>query len=228
MTGLDSQQHTSHELSTRQRLLDVASQLFAQKGLRSTTVAEICTQAQANIASVNYYFGSKEDLYAEAWRHAFLLAQEIYPIHGNLPADASPKQRLRATIYSLLHRVMDTGKLGHAGQLLLREMGQQSILTKDIRFKVIEPIRQHVNALIRELLGDDVPPDVVAMCTFSFISQCLSIGFKGGRMPLEFANRPVTDELVEQFTDHILAFTLGGIETIRRQHQESNGNPNTL
>ncbi len=173
-------------------------------------------------------FGSKQDLYAEAWRQAFLLAQQMYPIHGNLPAEASPKQRLRATIYSLLHRVMDTGKLGHAGQLLLREMGQQSIISKDIRFKVIEPIRQHVNALIRELLGEGVPPDVIAMCTFSFISQCLSIGFKGGRMPLEFANRPVTDELVEQFTDHILAFTLGGIETIRRQHQQSNGNTNTL
>jgi len=58
MTGLETRQHTTHEPSTRQRLLDVASQLFARNGFRSTTVAEICTQAQANIASVNYHFGS--------------------------------------------------------------------------------------------------------------------------------------------------------------------------
>jgi AcrR family transcriptional regulator len=227
MTGIDSKPLTSHEPSTRQRLLDVASQLFAQKGFKSTTVAEISTLAHANIAAVNYHFGSKEDLYAEAWRQAFLLSQQIYPIHGNLPADAPPKERLRATIYSLLHRVMDTGKLGHAGQLLLREMGQQSVISRDIRSKVIEPIRKHVSSLIVEFLGQDVPRDTVALCTFSFISQCLSIGFKGGKMPLEFANRPVTDELVDQFAEHILEFTLAGLSTIRLKYQPSSEHSDT-
>jgi AcrR family transcriptional regulator len=211
-------------LSTRQRLLEVACELFARKGLRSTTVAEICSEAQANIAAVNYHFGSKEDLYFAAWRHAFLYAQQIYPIHGNLPADAPPKERLRATIYSLLHRVMDTGKLGYAGQLLLREMGQQSLISHEIRHQVIEPIRKHVTGLIMEIVGDDVPRLQARMCTFSFISQCLSIGFKGGRLPLEFADQPVTDELVELFTDHILEFTLGGITAIRQQIHSAKGN----
>lgn len=213
--------------STRQRLLEVSCELFSQNGFRATTVADICNQAQANIAAVNYHFGSKEDLYVAAWRHAFLYSQQVYPIHGNLPADAPAKQRLRATIYSLLHRVMDTGKLGYAGQLLLREMGQQSIISDEIRDKVLEPIRKHVRALMEEFLGEDVPRIQAQLCTFSFISQCLSIGFKGGRLPLPFADQPVTDELVELFVDHILEFTLGGFEAIRNKVHQAKGNCDT-
>lgn len=226
MTGTDSSTKLA-TTSTRQRLLDVACELFAKKGFKSVTIADICTQAQANIAAVNYHFGTKEDLYIAAWRHAFVYAQQIYPIYGNLPAEASAKQRLRATIYSMLHRVMDTGKLGYAGQLLLREMGQKSIISHELRQSVIEPIRMHVNALMTELAGEDVPNEQVRLCTFSFISQCLSIGFKGGRMPLEFADKPVNDEMVEMFTDHILEFTLGGIAAIRNQVQHKNGKSNT-
>ena len=224
MTDMQSPEMKSDTTSTRQRLLEVACELFVLNGFKSTTISDICTQAQANIAAVNYHFGSKEDLYFAAWRHAFLYAQRLYPIHGNLPADASPRERLRATIYSMLHRVMDTGKLGYAGQLLLREMGQESILKHEIRHQVIEPMREHVGKLMFELVGENVPPTVLRMCIFSFISQCLSIGFKGGRLPPEFIDKPVDDQLVEQFTDHILEFTLGGIHAIREQYHHENGN----
>jgi len=48
---------------TRERLLDVARDLFAQRGYRATTVRDITKAAGANIAAVGYYFESKEGLY---------------------------------------------------------------------------------------------------------------------------------------------------------------------
>ncbi|HSO08870.1 MAG TPA: TetR family transcriptional regulator, partial [Desulfoprunum sp.] len=56
---------------TREKLLSAASDVFVDKGFRDATVAEICRRAGANISAVNYYFGSKEALYQEAWRHSF-------------------------------------------------------------------------------------------------------------------------------------------------------------
>ena len=45
---------------TRNRLLITASRIFAEKGFQETTIAEICEQAETNIASVNYHFRDKE------------------------------------------------------------------------------------------------------------------------------------------------------------------------
>ncbi|MHB1378998.1 MAG: TetR/AcrR family transcriptional regulator, partial [Desulfurivibrionaceae bacterium] len=45
---------------TRQNLLAAAGEIFAAKGFRETTIAEICKQAEANTAAVSYHFGSKE------------------------------------------------------------------------------------------------------------------------------------------------------------------------
>ncbi len=38
---------------TRQRMLDIACQVFADKGFREATVADICRRAGANVAAVN-------------------------------------------------------------------------------------------------------------------------------------------------------------------------------
>lgn len=211
------------EQSTRTRLLEVACELFSSHGLKGTTVAELCKKANANIASVNYHFGSKEELYFAAWRHAFLYAQELYPIDGNLPPEAPVQERLRATIYAMLHRVMDTGKLGFAGQMLLRELGNQNEISMELRHTVIEPIKNHTTALIKELVGDGVPQRQVNLCHYSFINQCISIGFRGGRLPMEFSKEPITDEMVELFTNHILAFTLGGIKAVQEQAKHQKG-----
>jgi TetR/AcrR family transcriptional regulator, regulator of cefoperazone and chloramphenicol sensitivity len=56
---------------TRERLLANAYRLFAEKGYQNTTIAEICERAETNIASVNYHFRDKANVYLEAWRHAF-------------------------------------------------------------------------------------------------------------------------------------------------------------
>lgn len=47
---------------TRQRLLDAAEELFAAGGYANTSLRAITAGAKANIAAVNYHFGSKEAL----------------------------------------------------------------------------------------------------------------------------------------------------------------------
>lgn len=49
-------------MSTKQRLLDAAEQLFAENGFAATSLRDITALAEANLASVNYHFGSKEAL----------------------------------------------------------------------------------------------------------------------------------------------------------------------
>ena len=60
---------------TRDRLLDTAERLFAERGIDATSLRHITAEADANLASVNYHFGSKEQLVRE------LFARRIGPIN---------------------------------------------------------------------------------------------------------------------------------------------------
>lgn len=47
---------------TRQRLLDAAERLFAERGYEGTSLRALADAAEANVAAVNYHFQSKEGL----------------------------------------------------------------------------------------------------------------------------------------------------------------------
>ncbi|MCH7749310.1 MAG: TetR/AcrR family transcriptional regulator [Acidobacteria bacterium] len=49
---------------TKERILNVAERLFADRGFPATPLRDITNEAGVNIASVNYHFGSKEALLA--------------------------------------------------------------------------------------------------------------------------------------------------------------------
>lgn len=53
----------SESSETRIRLLEVGTHLFAESGFKGTSVRELCADAGANIAAVQYHFGGKEGLY---------------------------------------------------------------------------------------------------------------------------------------------------------------------
>ncbi|MEM9632836.1 MAG: TetR family transcriptional regulator [Pseudomonadota bacterium] len=57
--------------ATSQRLLKNAERLMAAKGIVATSVREITDASEANIASVNYYFGSKTELLLELLKNRF-------------------------------------------------------------------------------------------------------------------------------------------------------------
>jgi len=49
-------------MSTKNKILDAAEYLFADKGFNGTSLREITSQAEVNLAAVNYHFGSKKEL----------------------------------------------------------------------------------------------------------------------------------------------------------------------
>ncbi len=62
--------------NTKTRILIAASRVFAEKGYENTTVQDICTACDANIAAVNYHYKSKENLYRTVWTHLYKYNEE--------------------------------------------------------------------------------------------------------------------------------------------------------
>ncbi|MEP6633681.1 MAG: TetR family transcriptional regulator [Luteimonas sp.] len=56
------------QFSTKDRILGAAEELFAQHGFGGTSLRQVTSRADVNIAAVNYHFGSKENLVNEVFR----------------------------------------------------------------------------------------------------------------------------------------------------------------
>ena len=49
--------------SSKQKIIAVATKLFAQKGFDGVSIRDICKHADVNISMISYYFGGKQELY---------------------------------------------------------------------------------------------------------------------------------------------------------------------
>ena len=65
---LDQKMASTAHFSTKDRILGAAEELFAQHGFAGTSLRQVTSRADVNIAAVNYHFGSKENLVNEVFR----------------------------------------------------------------------------------------------------------------------------------------------------------------
>ena len=49
--------------TSKVRILEVATKLFAQQGFDGTSIRQICKEANANVCMISYYWSGKQELY---------------------------------------------------------------------------------------------------------------------------------------------------------------------
>ncbi len=210
-------------IESREKLLKAAAEVFAEKGYRKTTIAQICRRAKANVAAVNYHFASKDGLYVEVWKKAFEHALKIYPANGGLPETAPPKQRLEALIHCHLHRILDDGTLGYAGQILLQELGEPTEVIGNIMLDAIAPLRKIARKILSELLGAAANERNIRFCELSIVHQCIAIGFRKSRKNLpRIFKEEITKDMIDELAEHITMFSVAGIEAVRKKCKTEN------
>lgn len=64
------------ESGSKRKLLDIAEQLLAAKGFESVSVRDITQAAKANVAAINYHFGSRDGLFSLVMHHHVLPLNE--------------------------------------------------------------------------------------------------------------------------------------------------------
>jgi AcrR family transcriptional regulator len=206
---------------TREKVLDVACRLFAEKGYRGTTVALICREAQANIAAVNYHFSSKENLYQLAWRHAHeqLLAQ--VPPDGGVGPDRPAAERLRGRIRAALQRAM----LGDAIEfrIMRHEMANPTGLLRQVIDDAIRPIREATQAILRELLGPRATDMDVELCEVCVVAPWMHVTHHRQAEKHEGLAPVFREGMLEAMVDHFMTFALAGIRETRLRIQKSSG-----
>ncbi len=113
---------SSKNLSTRERILDAAEQLFAISGFAETSMRDITKHANVNLAAINYHFGSKDDLINEVFIRC------LDPIHDVLQENmdnlikeaAEPSKALKHIVELVVIRAFQTEQQRHNGAIFMR------------------------------------------------------------------------------------------------------------
>ena len=211
-------QKAKHTCQTRERLLESAVQVFATKGFRGATVKDICEHARANIAAVNYHFGDKEALYAEAWRSAFERSLQEHPPDGGVPPDAPPEDRLRGRIKAMVHHVADADN--PAFRIVHKEMANPTRLLTKVRHECVRPLMDAMKGVIVELLGPGAPQKCVHFCQASIAAQCFGLvrHIRRKARRRSSPHGPMQDVIrdIDGYAEHVADFSLAGIRATRQ------------
>lgn len=207
----------SDKQNTKDRLLRAACSIFSEKGFRDATVAEICEAAEANIAAVNYYFGDKETLYDEVWRHAFAVTRETYPIDGGIPAGADVEESLFGYASAVLHRIFCGGEASLFPRLLNQEMAAPTLALEKIAKEALLPQSLHVEHAVRKFFGDACDEHTIWLCKHSVIGQCAFYNFSRPLRERVMGCGEMTEPAIEQIARHIARFSLGGLKEIQKE-----------
>ena len=210
------------ELITRQRLLEAAGEVFAERGFRDATVRDICQRAGANVAAVKYHFGDKEKLYAAAVRYAHTCATS----HADAVTAAaaaqkkySPEQRLRLFVHGLFMGIFQEGKPAWHAKLMVREMAEPTAVLDEIARTGVKPRVEALGAIVRDVIGPRASKALVHRCARSIVGQILFYHFARPMLERVFADETFDSARIDELTDHVTAFSLAGLRAMRKRVQ---------
>jgi AcrR family transcriptional regulator len=151
-------------VEARARLLTVALRLFAEKGFSKTSTREIAAAADANIASISYYFGDKAGLYRAAF------TEPMGTPGDSIPRYDQPHFTLRQSLEGFLAGFLEPMKQGDLVRLCTRLHFREILEPTGMWTEEIECIRPAHAALVRVLsrhLGAAKADDAIHRLAFS-------------------------------------------------------------
>src|ERR1700722_422318 len=155
----------------RQRLLEAAGQVFAERGFKAATVKAISDLAGANIAAVNYYFRDKEGLYVEAVKAACCGQSEHFPLPDWAPGTA-PAVKLADFIRAEVHHLVDNRSQPWHRRLMMQELARPTPACAELVRDVIRPRAEVIGGILQELLPN-VPRTKRNLIAHSIVGQCV-------------------------------------------------------
>lgn len=198
---------------TRQRIIDAAEQLFAEKGFNNTTMRAITGMANVNLAAVNYHFGSKEFLLQEVFeRHILPLNKERRRRLEAVRA-ATRKNKGKLNVREVLSAfISPTLKLRDAGpsarnflSLVGRSLSDADDTPRRIFFTNMRPIFELLFDMMCEALPETPPSHVCWRLRFALSSMgqvLIGADFTRALFPQVDANQ-TTQQIEELLVDFI-------------------------
>jgi AcrR family transcriptional regulator len=149
----------------RNRLLDAALTLFAEKGFAKTSTREIAQASQVNIASISYYFGDKAGLYRAVFTDP--RCNPNVPPESIADASIGLQQALQRLMWSFLDPLKQGHLMQHCMKLHFREMLEPTGIWQEEIDSNIKPAHAALVGVLCRHLGLAKTDDDIHALAFS-------------------------------------------------------------
>lgn len=209
------------KIDTKQKIIDAATMLFAQKGYHAVGIREITRTADVNIAMVNYHFGGKLGILKE-------IIDQAYEKHHKAIIEADLTGPLEKHIHMVVKNYIDFFRNNTALALVAFDTVPFDI-PEIIELK-LSWAKQHMQVL-RELfdkLGLD-PTNTVHADLFNGLLGNIILTHFRGRYSWEMATQEhcadYNDDFYERFTHTLARFYLSGVKGVITLERKSGKRP---
>ena len=206
-------EHKKTNKQVEERLITAAEELFCDNGFDATSVRDLTSRADCNVAAINYYFGGKDNLYIEVFRRR-LVAMTKLRLESINSIMSCPKSRV--TLEELL-RVFATAFIeplvAESGgrrfmKLMTREMIDPHLPRSLFIEKMIVPTMSTLGGALQKICPE-LDPTKNYMCIFSFIGQLVHL-VRLKEMFEEYEQMKKMYDF-EKTVEHIVEFSTAGI-----------------
>jgi len=204
---------STRDVETRERLLQAAERLFAERGYKNVTVRDICRGARANVASVNYHFGDKAGLYREVLQIGIDVVRSTTEAGRKAGEGCPPDEKLRRYFSVFLQKAFAPGH-ENLHRLIQREIDDPTAALDTFVEQAVRPRVEYFASIVAEMTGRAPSDPVVLQCVGSIATQALVYVRQNpiaDRLGFRFRGTPAE---IEQAARHIAAFSAAGIRAI--------------
>lgn len=209
--------------ATQINLINAAEQEFAERGYHGASIRDITKSAGANVAAVNYHFGSKESLFIEMIRYRVqpindlrmeLLKQALAENDGEpLPFRKIVDILVRPLVEVYLQRSEESTNqhfMRAMGRGLAEESQFMARLYQDVFADLLRTFR---NELARSL--PDLPDERINTC-FAYLGSTIS-----GVMQRQHKAAHVNENNFLPDANALVLFISGGIEALVTDYRDN-------
>ena len=210
---------TNPQDDPRERLLKAGEEIFGLVGFHRATIREICQRAHVNNAMVAYYFDGKEGLYKAVLEYS--LTESLRKPHDRATSrvqQAGPEERLRAFIAEFLqYALAEEPSRSRTARLIMREMAEPSAALGWVVERLLRPVVDDVEALVRELLGGRAGDEDIRWYTHSIVGQCLHYRSQKPALEHMYPSQRFGVEETQRLAHHITRFSLAGLQGFHKR-----------
>lgn len=151
------------ELTTEQKIIDAARKLFTQKGFSATRTRDIAEEAGINLALLNYYFRSKQNLFQIIIEEKFdELFGVIHPILSN--KEISIEEKIETLVSGYTKMLLENEDLPF---FVLSEIKGNDFITKRVK--------QNAEILSQPVIENQLKERGATISAFNFIMNVMSL-----------------------------------------------------
>lgn len=201
-------------VGTRERLLQAAGEVFAEKGFRRATVREIVSRAEANLNAVNYHFRDKQALYQAVLESGHKNLEEDEDLREAKDPRVPAVDRLHAFIRAFLQRALSKEHGPHRIRLMAMEMAEPTAALATVVERFIRPRFELLVSIIRGLAGQDMSNQRVELCAESIVAQCVHLVLARPIIERILPHLSYSQEGIDRLAKHVTLFSVAALENL--------------